>query len=141
MLTFMNSKLTKMAGKDKQNTFSKKVNPMKYPVHIYIYLSIYLCIYIYLYIHIYIYVYINICDEYHIYIIYIIYIIYFVYIYFYIYIYTYIFMHIYICILARTRNLLFVYFTGVSHQTMKFIITEKTSNLIKGIFSHNLLWN
>ena len=30
MLTFMNSKLTKMTGKDKQNYIFQKVNPMKY---------------------------------------------------------------------------------------------------------------
>ena len=57
MLTFMNSKLTKMAGKDKQN-------------HIY---KIYYILHIYIYIYIYIY------------------------------------------ILVRTGNLLFMYFTGVSH--------------------------
>ena len=38
MLTFMNSKVTKMTGIDKQNhIFQKKVNPMKYPVQIYIF--------------------------------------------------------------------------------------------------------
>ena len=37
MLTFMKSKLTKMTGKDKQTTFSRKVNPMKYPVQTYIF--------------------------------------------------------------------------------------------------------
>ena len=42
MLTFMNSKLTKIAGKYKQN-HSKKINRMKYPVYMY-------CIYIYIYI-------------------------------------------------------------------------------------------
>ena len=36
MLSFMNSKLTKMTGNDKQNHISKKVNPMKYPVQSYI---------------------------------------------------------------------------------------------------------
>ena len=51
MLTFMNSKLTKMVGKDKQNTFSKKVNPN----------PIYVCIYIHIYIYIYIYVMNTIC--------------------------------------------------------------------------------
>ena len=46
-------------------------------------------------------------------------------------------------VLARARNLLFMYFTGVSHETMKSILNvKKTSNLNKGICSHkNLLWN
>ena len=40
MLTFMNSKPTKMSGKDKQNTtFSKKGNPN--PMNIYVYIYIY----------------------------------------------------------------------------------------------------
>ena len=65
MLTFMNSKLTKMTSK---TTFSIKVNPMKYQVYIY--------------------------------------------------------MYIYIYILKRTRNL-FMYFTGVSHYTIKSILNVK----------------
>ena len=52
MLIVMNSKLTKMIGKDKENHISKIVNPMKKVYHMYI-LYIYICIY---YIHIYIYV-------------------------------------------------------------------------------------
>ena len=44
MLNFMNSKLTKMAGKDNKTTFSKNVNPMKYyMLYIYIYIYIYIC--------------------------------------------------------------------------------------------------
>ena len=39
MLTFMNSKLTKMTSK---TTFSIKVNPMKYQVYIYMYIYIYI---------------------------------------------------------------------------------------------------
>ena len=43
-------------------------------------------------------------------------------------------------ILVKTRNLLFMYFTGVSHQTMKSILNvkKKTSNPIKGIYSHKI---
>ena len=42
-------------------------------------------------------------------------------------------------ILVKTRNLLFMYFTGVSHKTMKSILNvKKTSNLIKDISSHNI---
>ena len=36
MLNFMNSKLTKMTGKGKQNCIFQKINPMKYPVQSYI---------------------------------------------------------------------------------------------------------
>ena len=36
MLSFMNSKLTKTTGEDKQNHIFQKVNPMKCPVVIYI---------------------------------------------------------------------------------------------------------
>ena len=53
MLIVMNSKLTKMIGKDKEDHISKIVNPMKKVNHMYI-LYIYICIY---YIHIYIYIY------------------------------------------------------------------------------------
>ena len=41
MLTFMNSKVTKMTEKDSKTIFSEKLNPMKYPVQIYIYIYIY----------------------------------------------------------------------------------------------------
>ena len=62
MLIVMNSKLTKMIGKDKENYISKIVNPMKkvnYMYILYIYVCIYIYIYIYIcYIHVYIYVYI-----------------------------------------------------------------------------------
>ena len=36
MLNFMNSKLTKMTGKGKQNYIFQKINPMKYAVQSYI---------------------------------------------------------------------------------------------------------
>ena len=36
MLNFMNSKLTKITGKGKQNHIFQKINPMKYPVQSYI---------------------------------------------------------------------------------------------------------
>ena len=49
MLTFMNSKLTKTTGKDKQNYIFQKVNPMKHPVQIYIYTHTHTYIYIYIY--------------------------------------------------------------------------------------------
>ena len=49
MLIVMNSKLTKMIGKDKENHISKIVNPMKKVNHMYI-LYIYIYIYIYVYI-------------------------------------------------------------------------------------------
>ena len=68
MLRFMNLKLAKMTAKTIKTTFSKKGNPMKYPVQS--------------------------------------------------------------CILVRTRNLFFRYFTSVSHETMKSILNvRKTSNL------------
>ena len=78
MLSFMNSKLTKMTGKSKQNHIFQNRNPMKYPVQLYIW--------------------------------------------------------------VRARNLLFMYFTGVSYQTLKSILNviKKTSNLIKGICSHKI---
>ena len=79
MLSFMNSKLTKMTDKGKQNQISKKVNPLKHPAQSYI--------------------------------------------------------------LLRTRNILFIYFTGISHQTMKSILNVKKSHLtqqIKGISSHKI---
>ena len=42
-------------------------------------------------------------------------------------------------ILVRTWNLLFIYFTYVSHQTMKSILNVKTtSNLIKFISGYNI---
>ena len=42
-------------------------------------------------------------------------------------------------ILVRTWNLLFMYFTDVSHKTMKIIVNVlKTSNLIKVISNHNI---
>ena len=37
MLSFMNSKLTKMTGKGKQNDIFQKRNPVKYPVQLYMY--------------------------------------------------------------------------------------------------------
>ena len=40
--------------------------------------------------------------------------------------------------LVRTWNLLFVYFTSVSNQTMKSIKCKETSNLIKVISSYNI---
>ena len=50
MLTFMNSKLTKMAGKDKQNhIFLKQVNRMKFPVHTHIQYIFYFIIYLHIY--------------------------------------------------------------------------------------------
>ena len=52
MLFVMNSKLTKVIGKDKENHITKIVNPMKKVNHMYI-LYIYICIY---YIHVYIYI-------------------------------------------------------------------------------------
>ena len=78
MLTFMNSKLTKMTGKDKQNHIFQKSKSYEISSTV-----------------------------------------------------------IYIYILVRTGNLLFMYFTGVSHQTMKFVLNVKKhlSNLIKG---HNI---
>ena len=40
MLSFMNSKLTKMTGARTSKTeFSKKVNPMKYPVYTAVYIG------------------------------------------------------------------------------------------------------
>ena len=55
MLIVMNSKLTKMIGKDKENHISKIVNPMikvnhMYILYIYMYV-LYTCIYIYIYIY------------------------------------------------------------------------------------------
>ena len=46
MLIVMNSKLTKMIGKDKENHISKIVNPMIKVNHMYI-LYIYMCVCIY----------------------------------------------------------------------------------------------
>ena len=44
-----------------------------------------------------------------------------------------------IAIYILVRNLLFMYFTGLSHWTMKYILNVKeTSYLIKGISSHNI---
>ena len=86
--TFMNSKLTKMAGKDKQNQIFKKSKS---------------------------------CE-----------ILYFIYIYIYIYVYIYIgedwefIIHV------------FYWCIPLDHEIDTNI---KKSNLIKGIFSHNLLWN
>ena len=56
MLIVMNSKLTKMIGKDKENHISKIVNPMKKVYHMYI-------LYIYMYI-LYTYIYICVCIYY-----------------------------------------------------------------------------
>ena len=54
-------------------------------------------------------------------------------------IFIYIYIYIYIYILVRTRNLLFMYFTGVSNQAMKSInCKKKPSNLIKVISSYNI---
>ena len=52
MLFVMNSKLTKVIGKDKENHITKIVNPMKkvnhmYILYIYMYI-LYTCIYIYM---------------------------------------------------------------------------------------------
>ena len=52
MLFVMNSKLTKVIGKDKENDITKIVNPMKkvnhmYILYIYMYI-LYTCIYIYM---------------------------------------------------------------------------------------------
>ena len=52
MLTFMNSKLTKMTGKDKQNHIFQKGEPYEISgTDIFIFISMYL-IYIYIYIYI-----------------------------------------------------------------------------------------
>ena len=56
MLFVMNSKLTKVIGKDKENHITKIVNPMKKVNHMYI-------LYIYVYI-IYMYIYIYMCIYY-----------------------------------------------------------------------------
>ena len=54
MLFVMNSKLTKVIGKDKENHITKIVNPMKKVNHMYIlYIYVYI-IYMYIYIYVYI---------------------------------------------------------------------------------------
>ena len=64
MLFVMNSKLTKVIGKDKENDITKIVNPMKkvnhmYILYIYMYI-LYTCIYIYICVYI-IYCFLTVC--------------------------------------------------------------------------------